>query len=93
MLPAGVVLIGGGAKLMGIVEQAKKHLRLPARIGQVEKVDSVLDKAKDPSFCTAIGLAIWGNQMMGGKDDRGFDFGIITEGFKKFGKWLKNLKP
>ena len=32
-LPAGAVLTGGGAKLSGLVEAAKKSLRLPASIG------------------------------------------------------------
>ncbi|MFH0853920.1 MAG: cell division protein FtsA [bacterium] len=93
MLPAGVVLTGGGAKLRGIVHQAKKYLRLPARIGQAEKVESVLDKAKDSSFCAAIGLVVWGNQTMDRRYDKGFNFGNIKDGLKKFGKWLKSLKP
>ena len=33
LLPAGLVLTGGGAKLAGIVELAKKKLKLPCRIG------------------------------------------------------------
>jgi cell division protein FtsA len=32
-LPAGAILTGGGAKLPGIVELAKKQLRLPVIIG------------------------------------------------------------
>ncbi len=93
MLPAGAVLTGGGAKLKGIVEQAKKQLRLPARLGQIEKATSVLDKAYDPSFFTSIGLIIWGNQMLGKEVERGFEMKNLKEGMKKFGKWLKNLKP
>src|SRR5690606_24102087 len=33
MLPAGVVLTGGGAKLAGIVDAAKDALRLPVSLG------------------------------------------------------------
>ncbi len=33
LLPAGVVITGGGAKMAGIKEIAKKELKLPARIG------------------------------------------------------------
>ncbi|MCX6779975.1 MAG: cell division protein FtsA, partial [Candidatus Magasanikbacteria bacterium] len=33
MLPSGVVFTGGGAKLPGITEAAKKYLRLPATLG------------------------------------------------------------
>lgn len=93
MLPAGVVLTGGGAKLRGIVEQAKKGLRLPARLGQIEKVYSVLDKSKDLSFATVIGLVIWGGQMMENQKEKRIDFKGIREIFKGLGKWLKHLKP
>lgn len=93
MLPAGVILTGGGAKLAGIVEQAKKHLKLPARIGHVEKVGSVLDKIKDPAFSTVVGLTIWGSQMLDGNESKGFDLRAVKDIFKKLGKWLKSLKP
>ncbi|OGF22837.1 cell division protein FtsA [Candidatus Falkowbacteria bacterium RBG_13_39_14] len=93
MLPAGAVLTGGGAKLAGLVDQAKQNLRLPARIGRIEKAESVLDKTQDPSFATSIGLAIWGNQMMEGHEDRGFDLRNLKDGIKRFGKWLKSLRP
>lgn len=93
MLPAGAVLTGGGAKLKGIVDQAKKQLRLPARLGQIEKASSVLDKAYDPSFFTSIGLIIWGNQILGREAEKGFEMKNLKEGMKKLGKWLKSLKP
>lgn len=59
-LPAGVMLVGGGAKLPGIVEVAKQKLRLPVSIGRPTVVDSVIERAFDPSFATATGLVIWG---------------------------------
>lgn len=63
-LPAGAVITGGGAKLDGIVEVAKKSLHLPATIGYPHDLVSSLDKVSDPSFTTAVGLALWGNQMI-----------------------------
>lgn len=62
-LPAGAVLTGGGAKLKGIVEAAKKRLRLPASQGMPLNITSAIDKINDPSFSTAIGLVVWGNQL------------------------------
>ena len=62
-LPAGVVLTGGGAKLEGIVDVAKKKLRLPASLGIPLNITSAIDKINDPAFSTAIGLVIWGNQL------------------------------
>jgi cell division protein FtsA len=59
-LPAGVVLVGGGAKLPGIAEVAKRKLRLPVEIGKPVGVDSVVERAFDPAFATAVGLVVWG---------------------------------
>ncbi len=63
LLPAGVMLTGGGAKLPGIVEMAKKVLRLPANLGYPINVISVTDKVNDLGFSTAVGLVKWGSQM------------------------------
>jgi len=56
LLPAGLVLTGGGAKLSKIVELAKKELKLPCRIGKPSDF-SGLD---DPGFSTICGLIIKG---------------------------------
>ncbi|MBU1083212.1 cell division protein FtsA [Patescibacteria group bacterium] len=60
MLPAGAVLVGGGAKLPGIVESAKDHLGLPAQIGFPIELHGMVDRLDDPRFTTAIGLMMWG---------------------------------
>lgn len=70
-LPAGVVLAGGGAKLNGLVEAAKKQLRLPAGLGQPLAVTSAIDKVNDPAFATAIGLVIWGSQVSSQRGHKG----------------------
>lgn len=59
MLPAGVVMTGGGAKLPGIVNLAKKVLRLPAQIGYPMEMNGVVDKTDDPEFATSVGLLLW----------------------------------
>ncbi len=63
MLPAGVCLIGGGAKLSDIVEVAKKKLRLPVALGANRSVATVVDKVNDLEYLTALGLVAWGNQL------------------------------
>jgi len=63
LLPAGVVLIGSGAKLDGIVEVAKKTFRLPSSLGYPHDVTSALEKIHDPAFSVALGLVLWGYQL------------------------------
>lgn len=65
LLPAGVIFTGGGSKLPGLIEAAKKSLRLPASIGYPLNLMSVTDKVNDLSYTTAIGLVKWGSMMSG----------------------------
>lgn len=57
-LPAGVVLVGGGAKLEGLVPIAKDMLRLPVRIGYPEQFRGLVDQVTDPLFAKACGLVL-----------------------------------
>lgn len=65
MLPAGVIFVGGGAELDGLVEAAKRKLRLPAAIGAAKNINVIIDKVKNPEFLTALGLVIWGSHTEG----------------------------
>ena len=60
LLPAGVILTGGGAKLPGFVDLAKAKLRLPVALGYPLGVSSITDRVNDLAFTTAIGLVQWG---------------------------------
>lgn len=58
LLPGGAVLTGGGALLPGIVELAKRILRLPAQIGYPKSLGGILDEVDNPQFATVIGLLL-----------------------------------
>jgi cell division protein FtsA len=97
MLPAGVVLTGGGARLHGIVEAAKKNLRLPASLGTPIGVTSVVERVNDPAMSTAIGLVIWGHNTMAqvhqGKFGQVFDkIKNLRDATSAIGRWLKGLR-
>lgn len=64
MLPAGIILTGGGSKLPGLVDLAKQKLRLPAALGYPMNLTSITDRVNDLSFTTAIGLVKWGADDM-----------------------------
>lgn len=92
LLPAGVVFTGAGAKVPGLVELAKKVLRLPANVGYPLNVVSVTDKVNDLGFATAVGLVKWGSEMQGLHDRKpsGKNISAVSGQFKK---WLKALIP
>ncbi len=66
MLPAGVILVGGGSQLQGIVETAKRCLRLPVAVGEARNIIIPIEKAKNQEFLTAMGLVIWGKSATPG---------------------------
>lgn len=57
-LPSGVVLVGGGAKLRGIVEYAKESLGLAVRIGSAKGYGGVAEHLDEPQFAAAAGLML-----------------------------------
>lgn len=94
LLPAGAILIGGGAKLPGIVEVAKRKLRLPASLGY-PKLVSITDKVNDLSFVSALGLALWGSGVLSLKKGHfiSSQFKSIDKVTKQIKKWFKSLIP
>ncbi|MFH0818864.1 MAG: cell division protein FtsA [Patescibacteria group bacterium] len=95
MLPAGIVITGGGAKLNGIVETAKKQFSLPACCGVPKDFKTAIEKINDPVFATAVGLVLWGanlsNVRRGGISMP--KFSSVTNVTGKMKKWVKSLLP
>lgn len=60
MLPAGVILTGGGCQIDGLVDVVKETLRLPAQVGQpLQPLSGMVDKLNDPIYATSVGLMMW----------------------------------
>lgn len=91
LLPAGVVLLGGGAKMPGLVDLTKNVLGLPAQIGFPLEVESIVEDIDDPSFATAVGLILWGSDKY--KDEKGWPEIKIKPTVDKIKKWLKDFTP
>lgn len=93
-LPAGVVLVGGGSKLRGMVEAAKKHLRLPASLAGQPAIQTPLSEiARDPAFATSIGVMLWGfNQERAGQPSGiGSNWGGKGKAVGKMGNSIKKI--
>lgn len=65
-IPSGLVICGGGAQTIGVLEQAKYVLGFPARVGQIEGLAGLVEEIDSPSFCAAAGLILYGAQQSGG---------------------------
>ncbi|MFA6198608.1 MAG: cell division protein FtsA [Patescibacteria group bacterium] len=94
LLPAGVILTGGGAKLPGAITVAKQIFKLPAALGTPRDIVSSIDKITDPAFATAIGLAIWGAQANSKSHAfSGSSFSSVADVTGKLRKWFRSLVP
>ncbi len=95
-LPAGAILTGGGSKLPGVVELAKKQLRLPVSLGLPGSVTTVLDRVDDPAFATAVGLVLWGHEYLLGSSRNVNKFAksvLENDTINKMRKWFKSFLP
>ena len=83
-LPSGVVLTGGGAKLPGVVDFAKKEFKLAVKVGSPLEMANAQD---DPSMLVVAGLVKRGADSadMGGYEDGEF--------FKKVKRLFKTFIP
>ena len=96
MLPAGIFLIGAGAKLNDLVEVAKNKLRLPACLGSNQNIPLAIDKVNDLNYLTALGLVAWGNQLTKGKKHSRINWpssGAAAKGIEQVKDWFKSLIP
>src|SRR6266851_5489779 len=60
LLPAGVVVTGGGSRLMGTTDAAQLVFDTSVRLGQPSGVAGLADRAQGPSFAVSVGLVKWG---------------------------------
>jgi len=58
MLPGGVVIAGGGAKMPGIISLAKNILKLPCEVAIPKDIYGLIDKVSSPEHATALGLML-----------------------------------
>jgi cell division protein FtsA len=60
LLPAGVVLCGGTAELVGIKALAREVLQMPVRVGAPRDIEGFVDRVSSARFATSVGLLQWG---------------------------------
>ncbi|HEV2952856.1 MAG TPA: cell division protein FtsA [Candidatus Dormibacteraeota bacterium] len=59
LLPAGVVVTGGGARIMGVTDSAQSVFEMGARLGLPTGIGGLVDRVTGPSYASSVGLAKW----------------------------------
>ncbi|HMA35692.1 MAG TPA: cell division protein FtsA [Chloroflexia bacterium] len=65
LLPAGIVLTGGAARLPGITEMAARVLQMPVRVSVPQGMTGLTDTLDNPAYATSVGLALWATRHSG----------------------------
>lgn len=60
--PAGIVLTGGGAKTVNMVEFCRRSLSMPARIAQPQGNLGLSNEVESPEFSNAVGLILFASK-------------------------------
>lgn len=98
LLPAGIILTGGGSGLMNIEELAREALRLPSKRHTLKLEGNLKGIAREFEWSVAYGLTVL---AFSSPDDRSgsMDFGSLSlmSFFKKIkrilGGWIKQFLP
>lgn len=59
LTPAGLVIVGGGAETLGMIDSAKRNLAMQVRIGIPTNISGLVDEIITPSFATSVGLILF----------------------------------
>ena len=93
LLPAGAIFTGGGAHLPGVVDIAKKRLRLPARVGRPVAFQGLTDQTDDPDYAVVLGLVLWAFEQEGAGRARALAMPDLGNTVQKMRGWLKTFMP
>lgn len=60
LTPSGVVITGGGAETVGVIESCRRTLAMPVRLGIPTGVAGLIDEIQNSTYATAVGLILYG---------------------------------
>lgn len=90
LLPAGIIITGGGSGITTIEDLAKASLRLPSKIGELRVATSSKGYIVDSTWSVAYGLCIWG---FTGDNDSSISGRVFHRTKKGLLAWLKQFLP
>ena len=87
LLPAGVVLTGGGSGITSVQDLARASLRLPSKIATLDPSQN--GKVRDATWAVSYGLCLWG--MTGTEEESGIN--LARNAGNSFLNWLRQFLP
>ncbi|MFT5037234.1 MAG: cell division protein FtsA [Candidatus Azotimanducaceae bacterium] len=87
LLPAGIIITGGGSGIATIQDLAKASLQLPSRIATLDPGQN--GKVRDASWAVAYGLCMWGAS----DDVEDTPIGIAKKARSSIIEWVSQFLP
>ncbi len=86
LVPAGIVITGGGCRIEGAIEHAEEVFGMPVRLGVPTGVTGLSDVVGNPMHASGIGLLLYGAQLAMRDAQR------VSEPVGKIGQFFHRLK-
>jgi len=67
-MAAGIILTGGSAKVMGLIELAEEIFHMPVRLGVPQHIIGLTDVVENPIHSTGVGLLLYGRDHLVGSE-------------------------
>lgn len=90
LLPAGLIITGGGSGITNIEELAKNYFKLPARLATNAIATYSKSQVRDTAWSVAYGLCAYG---MNDNEDESFGLKISHSFGRKIWGWLREFMP
>ncbi|MFC1734462.1 cell division FtsA domain-containing protein, partial [candidate division KSB1 bacterium] len=89
LLPAGIIMTGGGSGITTIEDLARAALKLPSKLATPRFGENA--KIKDASWAVAYGLCIWG--LTADEDESPVGIQLAQKTGGNFIQWVKQFLP
>ncbi len=93
LLPAGIIITGGGSGLNHIEELAKAALKIPSKVSTLMVPQGTKQMVKDASWSVAYGLTIWGFTGDGARSGGGDITSLSKKLWRAIGNSMRPLLP
>ncbi len=93
MLPAGIILTGGGAQLAGVAELGRTVLQMPVRVAAPSGIGGLVDTLLNPSYSTAVGLLQWGAETLASGEPLRYESAPAGGGLGRIRDALRSIFP
>jgi cell division protein FtsA len=78
MTPSGIVVTGGGAETIGLIDAARRNLAMQVRLGNPQNITGLIDEITTPTFASAVGLVTYASKI-GGEGKEKYSNGGISK--------------